>query len=238
MPGMAFRMRARTCSRSNEGFMGEDRRSNRNRANGNRNRYGARDSRRPGTGRRPQPGAQRSARYSAQPGSSRHASQEPVHGDSREGSRSRAQHSSTRSNSRQGSQAGARRSRQASASAYSNAHRRMSAQNQADQARVQSHADARRRGRTQAVGATADYAPTKYVGRKRGMSRGKKIALALSSRSPSSSRVEALPSGCGTTTSPTTSRATRTSPTSPLLRRTSHITSSSWAATPARGGSL
>lgn len=55
----------------------------------------------------------------------------------------------------------------------------MSAQSQANQARVQGHADAKWRGRTQAAGATADYAPTKYVGRKRGMSRGKKIALGI-----------------------------------------------------------
>lgn len=68
MPGMVLCMPGSNVYPTKRGVMGEDRRSNRNRANGNRNRHGARDGYRSGTGRRPQPGSQRNARYSAQGG--------------------------------------------------------------------------------------------------------------------------------------------------------------------------
>lgn len=151
------------------GVMGEDRRSNRNRANGNRNRHGARDNRRSGASRRPQSASQRSTRYNAQVGDARHKSQEPAHAHARDNSRARAHHSNMRSDVRRVPQTGAHHDRQGYA-ARSGANGRMSAQG---------HAASQQRSRAQAMGATAEYAPTNYVGRKRGMSRGKKVAIGI-----------------------------------------------------------
>ena len=185
MPGMVLRMPGSNVYPTKRGVMGEDRRSNRNRANGNRNRHGARDGYRSGTGRRPQPGSQRNARYSAQGGSAQRRSSEGAHGGSdRTGSRGKRQRPASQAGSRNELQSGARRSRQDVERASSDARvrSRSRSQNRAasrSRAEVRGHADAPRRDGAQAQRTVEEYAPNKYVGRKRGMSRGKKIALGI-----------------------------------------------------------
>ena len=158
--------------------MGEDRRSNRNRANDNRNRYGARDSRRSGASRRSQPGSQRSARYSAQNRNARSGSQEdPRESAARSRSRSGYQRQGT-PDVRQTSQHSSRRVRQATSHTRSNAQGHAGTYSRTN-VPVRANAQQHVRSHASSGNAASEYAPDNYVGRKRGMSRGKKIAFGI-----------------------------------------------------------
>ena len=187
MPGMVLCMPGLNVYPIKRGVMGEDRRSNRNRANGNRNRRSSGDNYRSGANRRPQSGSQRNARYSAQSSSARHDSQEGMRDISRSSSRSRQQHPNQHSDAWRYAQSG-RRVRSTDERSASNvrnrtgdrgqgdAHRKMSSR---DRSHAQQRASASRRARSQAPTGASEYAASNYVGRKRGMSRGKKIALGI-----------------------------------------------------------